>query len=36
MTNVTVPTITLHDGTAIPQLGYGTLALQPNRVSAEN
>jgi 2,5-diketo-D-gluconate reductase A len=37
MTNITVPTIALADGTAIPQLGYGTLALQPDReVSAEN
>jgi diketogulonate reductase-like aldo/keto reductase len=37
MTNITVPTISLADGTAIPQLGYGTLALQPDReVSAEN
>jgi 2,5-diketo-D-gluconate reductase A len=38
-TNMTtnVPAITLNDGSAIPQLGYGTLALQPDReVSAEN
>src|ERR1700760_1253628 len=28
---VTIPTITLNDGTAIPQLGYGTLAVQPDR-----
>ena len=26
-----VPQIPLRDGTAIPQLGYGTLALQPDR-----
>jgi len=33
----TVPTITLHDGATIPQLGYGTLALQPDReVTREN
>jgi 2,5-diketo-D-gluconate reductase A len=33
----TIPTISLHDGTTIPQLGYGTLALQPDRdVTPEN
>jgi 2,5-diketo-D-gluconate reductase A len=34
---ITIPKITLHDGAAIPQLGYGTLALQPDRdVTDEN
>ncbi len=30
-----VPRITLRDGTTIPQLGYGTLALQPDRETNE-
>ena len=30
-THITIPKITLNDGTTIPQLGYGTLALQPDR-----
>jgi 2,5-diketo-D-gluconate reductase A len=34
---ITIPKITLNDGAAIPQLGYGTLALQPDRdVTDEN
>src|SRR5258705_7526398 len=28
-----IPTITLNDGTGIPQLGFGTLAVQPDRES---
>jgi 2,5-diketo-D-gluconate reductase A len=37
MRTTTTPTISLHDGAAIPQLGYGTLALQPDReVTPEN
>ena len=36
-TNGAIPKITLNDGAAIPQLGYGTLALQPDRdVTDEN
>jgi 2,5-diketo-D-gluconate reductase A len=32
-----IPTITLNDDTTIPQLGYGTLALQPDReITDEN
>jgi 2,5-diketo-D-gluconate reductase A len=30
-----IPNITLNDGTTIPQLGYGTLAIQPDRESTE-
>jgi len=30
-----VPRITLRDGTTIPQLGFGTLAVQPDRESSE-
>ena len=30
-----VPTITLNSGATIPQLGYGTLAVQPDRESNE-
>jgi 2,5-diketo-D-gluconate reductase A len=30
-TTITIPQITLNDGATIPQLGYGTLALQPDR-----
>jgi 2,5-diketo-D-gluconate reductase A len=29
----TVPSVTLRDGTTIPQLGFGTLAVQPDRES---
>jgi 2,5-diketo-D-gluconate reductase A len=37
MTSITIPQITLNDDTTIPQLGYGTLALQPDRtVTDEN
>ena len=32
-TTTSVPEITLNDGNTIPQLGYGTLALQPDRES---
>jgi 2,5-diketo-D-gluconate reductase A len=32
-TQSSIPTITLNDGTAIPQLGFGTLAVQPDRES---
>ena len=36
-TNIAIPKITLNDGATIPQLGYGTLALQPDRdVTDEN
>jgi len=36
-THMTIPKITLNDGARIPQLGYGTLALQPDRdVTPEN
>jgi len=28
-----IPVITLNDGTTIPQLGFGTLAVQPDRES---
>ena len=36
-THMTIPKITLNDGATIPQLGYGTLALQPDRdVTDEN
>jgi 2,5-diketo-D-gluconate reductase A len=32
-----IPTVRLHDGSAIPQIGYGTLKIQPdNSVSDEN
>jgi diketogulonate reductase-like aldo/keto reductase len=31
MLNSSIPEITLNDGTAIPQLGFGTLAVQPDR-----
>lgn len=31
----TVPGITLRDGTTIPQLGFGTLAVQPSREASE-
>jgi 2,5-diketo-D-gluconate reductase A len=34
-THTSVPQITLNDGTAIPQLGFGTLAVQPNRESTD-
>jgi 2,5-diketo-D-gluconate reductase A len=34
-TSSPIPTITLHDGTTIPQLGYGTLAVQPDRESTD-
>jgi 2,5-diketo-D-gluconate reductase A len=30
-----VPRITLHDGSTIPQLGFGTLAVQPDRESSD-
>ncbi len=30
-----IPKITLNDGTIILQLGYGTLAVQPDRESTE-
>ena len=30
-----VPRITLRDGTTIPQFGFGTLAVQPDRESSE-
>ena len=30
-----VPRITLRDGTTIPQLGFGTLAVQPDRESSQ-
>jgi 2,5-diketo-D-gluconate reductase A len=34
---ITIPKIALNDGAAVPQLGYGTLALQPDRdVTDEN
>ncbi|HLS61837.1 MAG TPA: aldo/keto reductase [Ruania sp.] len=33
---VTTPTITLRDGTAIPQIGYGTLAVQPDRENSDS
>jgi 2,5-diketo-D-gluconate reductase A len=37
MPSITIPQITLNDDTTIPQLGYGTLALQPDReVTDEN
>jgi 2,5-diketo-D-gluconate reductase A len=37
MTSITIPTITLNNGITIPQLGYGTLALQPDRtITDEN
>ena len=29
-----IPTVTLNDGTRIPQLGFGTLNVQPDRTSA--
>ena len=36
-TNMAIPKITLNDDSTIPQLGYGTLALQPDReVTDEN
>lgn len=36
-TNMAIPKITLNDGATIPQLGFGTLALQPDRdVTHEN
>jgi 2,5-diketo-D-gluconate reductase A len=36
-TQSAIPKITLNDGATIPQLGYGTLALQPDRdVTHEN
>jgi 2,5-diketo-D-gluconate reductase A len=31
-----VPEITLNDGTAIPQLGFGTLAVQPDREASQS
>ncbi|MER6975965.1 aldo/keto reductase [Streptomyces carpinensis] len=31
----TVPSVELRDGTAIPQLGYGTLAVQPDREASD-
>jgi predicted oxidoreductase len=31
MTSITIPAVSLNNGTTIPQLGYGTLALQPDR-----
>jgi 2,5-diketo-D-gluconate reductase A len=31
--HISTPTIALRDGTAIPQLGFGTLAVQPDRNS---
>lgn len=34
-TSKPVPTITLNSGATIPQLGYGTLAVQPDRESTE-
>ena len=34
-TTSSVPEITLNDGNTIPQLGYGTLALQPDRESTD-
>ena len=30
-----VPRITLRDGSTIPQLGFGTLAVQPDRASSD-
>ncbi len=37
MTSITIPTITLNNGITIPQLGYGTLALAPDRtITDEN
>jgi 2,5-diketo-D-gluconate reductase A len=30
-----VPRITLRDGSTIPQLGFGTLAVQPDRDSSD-
>ncbi|HWF53167.1 MAG TPA: aldo/keto reductase [Solirubrobacteraceae bacterium] len=36
MLTITIPTISLNDGTTIPQLGYGTLALQPDRTITED
>jgi hypothetical protein len=30
-----IPKISLNDGTSIPQPGYGTLALQPDREAGE-
>ncbi len=36
-TSTLIPKITLNNGARIPQLGYGTLALQPDRhVTDEN
>jgi 2,5-diketo-D-gluconate reductase A len=35
MPNRSIPKITLNDGTAIPQLGYGTLAVQPDRETSQ-
>ena len=32
--NTTIPTITLNDDTAIPQLGFGTLRVAPDRTSS--
>jgi 2,5-diketo-D-gluconate reductase A len=34
-TSNTIPEVTLNTGAAIPQLGYGTLALQPDRESSD-
>jgi 2,5-diketo-D-gluconate reductase A len=31
-----IPEITLNDGTAIPQLGFGTLAVQPDREATQS
>jgi 2,5-diketo-D-gluconate reductase A len=37
MTSITIPTVSLADGNTIPQLGYGTLALAPDRtITDEN
>jgi 2,5-diketo-D-gluconate reductase A len=34
-TSSRVPQVILGDGATIPQLGYGTLAVQPDRESTE-
>jgi 2,5-diketo-D-gluconate reductase A len=36
LTHTPIPQITLNDGATIPQLGYGTLAVQPDRESTEH
>jgi 2,5-diketo-D-gluconate reductase A len=35
MASITIPQIALNDDTTIPQLGYGTLALQPDREATD-